>query len=163
MGLSQVVQTIRGSRAGNTLGDLIFIVGMVRVFTTLCVQLAGEGLLSQVETAPAVQVFGKDFVWRHEGETRDIIDNLDIYEACLVDDVAIPIIDISSNIIGKVISAVDIVDFTFQMYGFAANFSEDKTEVLFKFNGGGTFETRHNLFNNMNGLILFKSRGAPKE
>ena len=130
-GISDVVETRRGSLAGTSLGDIVFTMSITKVLVSIRKAMAAEGLSTVVSSELAEDLLPSMFAG---GENV----SAEVGDVSYVDDALFPVICEPSVMQVALSKVMSIVDHEFSVHGFLVNFAAGKTEVMVRWAGKGS-------------------------
>ena len=148
--LNGVIKPMIGALAGTSLGDLVFTLGISRVFRHIRARLLGSQLAYSLDQSNIFEVFGIDSTLLPQFARM-------IFEVSFVDDGVYPLFEDAHKVEKMIAEALCIIDTEFMANGLMLNFKAGKTEALVFFKGPGAVQARKHLFEDMSGKVSFKN------
>ena len=147
-GLSGIVQTRSGSIAGNALGDLVFTIGIRKVFSSVRDAFQRMGLTMELPSDRAHELFGEAFSSTYDGDNK-------CREISFVDDGVFPVFARAADLTKQVAIATSCINTICARHGLQLNYNKGKSEVLCVFHGSGMVKAKQKLLLDDSGRISF--------
>jgi len=155
-GVEQILHTTKGSRPGTPLADLHFNILMTQVLNVIEQRLHQHDITITIPFSQQSTLLRQDHQYPQQ-------EQIEVGEVDYVDDVAIPIADISpDNLIHKVALTMSIVYDTFQEHKLKINMDEGKSEVVLTLQGTGATLMQQKIHHQHGSTIPFQTKQGLK-
>ena len=144
-GLEEAWQSMSGSLAGSSLGDVVFLLVHARVMRRLHDELASNDLVEKVHISPETCE-----IWHDSSEAPQ---EIEVVCAEFMDDSACPVFSHANHMVSRLRAVASCFHRIFSSFCLSVNWDRGKTEALVVFMGPGSQAARACLFEDQGACI----------